>query len=436
MVPGTFPTGNVPGTSVYMILRSRRRPVQWRLFPIAAFLLLVASVASAAPIFKLADDSTIVVRGVVADVQSYKQDAFLVFTITPHEVLKGTVDTGAPLKVVEERVFGSERPYFEKGAETLLFAVPLPPYSYYQQALPPGSYWQWTDHKETGTTLAALGDPTVAAALVRYLAAKDDAPALARHLATLLASPVPRLRADALAAIGQRHDLASALDAPTLAPVATLLADDRVPVADRGAILLGLAHAGATGVSVLAAEVVKTPGPLQAAGVDALVTGGHVPPAEQLLAWSHSGDPALRLAAVRGLASVASRAARERIADVVRTDPSSEVRIAAVTALGASHDSSAVPILAQALLGDDKGVIVAAGDALGRMASPEAVRVLGEALRNGGFEAEASAAFALKQTDRPEATDILREQRDAHPDARVRRVIKLALGEHIEEHDE
>jgi HEAT repeat protein len=181
---------------------------------------------------------------------------------------------------------------------------------------------------------------------------------------------------------------------------------------------------------------VKTPGPLQAAGVDALVTVGRVPPEAQLLVWSHSDDPALRLAAVRGLASIASRAARDRIADVVRTDPSSEVRIAAVTALGASHDSSAVPILAKALLGDDQGVIVAAGDALGRNASPEAVRALGEALRNGSFEAEASAAFALEQTGRPEATDILREQRDAHPDARVRRVIKLALGEHIEEHDE
>lgn len=252
----------------------------------------------------------------------------------------------------------------------------------------------------------------------------------------MLASPTPRLRADALAPLEQRHDLGAALDAPTLAPVATLLADDHVPVAERGAILLGLAHAGAVGVPALAQEVVTARGPLQAAGVDALVTSGHVPPEEQLLAWSRSEDPALRLAAVRGLATLSSRAAEARIAEVVRTDPSSEVRIAAVTALGTSHDPNAVAVLKTALLGDDKGVIVAAGDALGRLRSPEAVRALEDALRNGSFEAEASAAFALKQTGRPEAETILREQRETHPDERVRRVIKLALGEHIEEHEE
>jgi HEAT repeat protein len=420
-----------------MIRQSRWRPSRWRRISLAASFLLVASVASAAPIFKLTDDSTVVVRGVVDGVQRYKGDAFLVFTITPHEVLKGTVEKGVPLKLVEERVFGSERPYFEKGVETLVFAVPLPPYSYYRQSLPSGTYLKWTDRKETGSTVAALGDPAVAQAVVQYLATKDDAHALAHHLATLLASPVLRLRVDALDAIGQHHELAAALDASALAPVATLLADDHVPVAERGTILLGLAQAGATGASALAAEVVKTRGPLQAAGVDTLVIAGQLPREEQLLGWSHSEDLALRSAAVRGLAAmVSSRAARDRLADVVRTDPSSDVRVAAVRALGTSHNPGAVPILRSALLANDEAMTTVAGDALARLASPEAVHALGEVLLSGNFEAEASAAFALAQCARQDAVVILREQRDAHPDERVRRVIKLALGEHIEEHDE
>lgn len=405
---------------------------------LAAVLVLSAvSPTAAASIFTLADDSTTVVRGVVDRTQSYEQDKFLVFSITPREVLKGTTATvGSPIQLVQERVFGSELPYFKVGDEALVFAVALPPYSYYRRALPDGAYLRWTEPKDSAADVAALEDTAVTAAVARYLAAKSDPAAIARDLAALLASPVPRLRADALDAIVTRKDLAAALDAAALAPVRAALDDERLPLAERGAILLGLARAGAPGAAALAEHAVTAGGPLLPVGADALVTLGRAPREEQLLAWSRSSDPALRIAAVRGLANASSRAAFDRLTQVVTTDADPTVRIAAVKALGSAHDARAVLVLAQAMRSTDKGEILAASDALGRLATPEAVRALGTALRDGSFDAETAAAFALKQAHKHEADVILQEQRDLHPDPEVRRVIRLALGEHVGEHDD
>jgi hypothetical protein len=403
-----------------------------------ALLVLGASVApvAAAPVFKLADDSALVVRGVVDDLRSYKDGTFLVFTVVPRTILKGQATTGVPIQLFEERVFGTERPYFTKGAEALVFAVPLPPYSYYRQTLPAGTYFEWTDPKDSAEEIAQLADSAVVDAVHGYLATNADPAARARHLGAVLASPLTRLRNDALVAVESQPETARAFDASALEPLRTLLRDEHVPLAERGAILVRLGRVGAPGAVGLAEGVVGTKGPLQAAAVEALIALKHPPREEQLLEWSRNNDAALRLAAVRGLATSSSRTALDRVTDIVAKDPVADVRIAAIDALAASPDARAVPILAAALGRSDKSEILAASDALARIGTPEAVRALGEALRDGSFDAEVAAAFALKQSDRGDADAILREQRDAHPDARVRRVIKLALGEKLEEHDD
>src|SRR5882672_3549646 len=185
-----------------MILRWRSSPVRGsrRVVCLLATLAGLArtSPASAVPVFALAHDSTLVIRGVVDDVKSYRNDAFLVFTITPRTVLKGPAKTGVPIQLVEERVFGSEPPYFAKGAETLVFAVPLPSYSYYRQSLPPAEYWQWTDRHDNAQQIAPLADPEVAAAVRAYLGVEGAPESAAAELGRLLASASPRVRSDAL----------------------------------------------------------------------------------------------------------------------------------------------------------------------------------------------------------------------------------------------
>ncbi len=394
------------------------------------------SSASAAPVFKLAHDSTLVVRGVVDEVQSYKDDAFLVFTITPRTVLKGPAAVGVPLRLVEERVFGSERPYFEKGAETLVFAVPLPPYSYYRQALPSAEYWKWTDRNDNAQQIAALADPEVAAAVQAYIAAERAPVTAAAELGALLASPVSRVRADALDAVEHHPEFAKALDRKALQPLVAFLADERVPIVERGATLVRLAHAHAPGTVALAEPLVAKPGALQAPALEALVALGHAPAEERLLGWSRSDDPALRLAALRGLARSRSRPALDRLAEVVTTEQVVDVRSTAIAALADNGDTNAIPVLASVLHGTDGRDILAATRGLARIGGADAVAALSQALREGSVETAMAAAFALKEMRRADADAILHEQRDAHPDPEVRRVIKLALGEKYEAHGE
>jgi hypothetical protein len=403
---------------------------------VAALILGVGRSAVAAPLFSLVDRSAVVVRGTVGRVDRYFDDKFFVFTIAPTEVLKGTVAAGGVVRLAQERVFGTESAYFASGAEVLVLAAALPPYSYYRRALPEGSYLQWTDPKDAPRDVAALADPVVVDAVRRYLATVRDVPATARHLATLLGSPMARLRADALIALTDRHDLVATLDASALEPLRAVLTDEHVPLPERAGMLMALARAGAPGIAAIADRPEIRRGPLQAAALDALVVVGKPPGEEQLLAASRASDPALRIAAVRGLAPSSSRAAFDRIAEIVRGDAVPAVRIEALHALGSATDPRAVDILAEALKSRDKGEVQAAADALMRIRSPEAVRALAAALRDGSFDAEAASAFALGQVNRPESVAILREQRDMHPDPHVRRIIKLALGEHLEEHED
>lgn len=394
------------------------------------------SPAGAATVFRLADDSTVVARGVVQGVQTYKNDGFLVFAVSPQDVLKGGAEKGKSFALVQERVFGTEKPYYTTGATALVFAVPLPPYTHYKKSLPAGAYLRWTDTRDSPAEIAALADPAVLDAVRGYLAVQKEVPACARHLAGLLGSPVARLRADALATIAERPELAAALDGAALDSLHGTLSDEHIPVGERTTILVTLARKGAPGVGPIAARIFAEHGPLQAAALDALVLVNRMPDEEQLLAASRSDDPVLRAAAVRGLARSSSRAAFERTAAIVTGDPVQEVRTEALKALGSAHDPRAVGILAQAMRGTDKGQVQAAGESLGRIRSPEAIRALGEVLRQGTFDAEAAAAFSLLQTNDPAAFSILRDQRDQHPDPQVRRVIKITLGEHLDDHDD
>jgi HEAT repeat protein len=402
---------------------------------LVATLVLGVRGAGAATVFRLADDSTVVARGVVQGVQPYQKSSFLVFTIAPEEVVKG--EAGKPLTLVQERVFGTEAPYFASGSPALVLAAPLPAYSYYKKSLPEGAaYLRWTDPKEVPADVAALADPAVFEAVRGYLAAEKDDRACARHLAGLLGSPQPRLRADALATIVERPRFATTLDVDALGSLPSTLADERLRLDERATILITLARSGAPGVAPVAAKVFAAHGPLQAPALDALVLVGRIPDEQQLLTASRSEDPALRAAAVRGLAHSTLRAAFERIGAIVTGDTVPEVRLAALTALGSAQDPRAVPILADAMRRQDKAEVQAAAQSLGRIGSPAAIEALGVVLREGSFDAEAAAAFGLMQTDRPAAYDILRAQRDQHPDPQVRRVIKICLGEHLEEHDD
>ncbi len=394
---------------------------------------LPGRVATAASVFDLADQSDVVAVGTVAKTAVAEGGKLEVFTVEPARVLKGGALDGE-LMLVQEMLFPTTKPYFATGTRTLVFAVPLPNYTSYREALGEGTYWRWTERLDTAADVATLSDPAMIEPLVTYLTVRDDPAATARHLGTLLASPVPRLRADALATLEERDALMPLLDAEALAPLAAFLADPRIPPTVRAAPLVHLARHGAAGIGAIAEKIAASGGPLEAAAVDALVSVGKPPDEARLLAYSRRDDPALRIAAVRGLAQDGSPAALDRLEAILAADPASEVRVATLQALGGVTSDRAVALLAKALHEDDKERINAAAESLGRIGSPAAIAALADVLEHGTLDAQTAAAFALKRSGKWQAVEVLEDQAEHHPDARVRKIANVALGKESHEH--
>lgn len=414
---------------------------RWCRHVLAAVVALVAavfcggrSVAQAGQLFAMADASALVVRGKIERITPYEKAKLMVFRVQVTRALKGDVAAGETIDLAQEMLFATTQPYFSVGTETLIFAVPLPDYSSFREALPAGRYWRWTERLETTPDVAPLTDPTLTEGIAGYLAVREDPEALADFVVHAIGGASGRVRQDVLASAGSRQELVPLLDARRLAPLSAWLASERTPVPERAAVLVALAKIKAPGVVELAEALTVNGSPLQAAAVDALVTIERLPPDPQLLAWSQSRDDALRLVAARGLAKSGSDAALDRLAAMLETEGTHAVRLGIIKAVGRTQSPRIVPLLAAELEKNDKDATLAAADSLVKQGTEPAVAVLTKALETGSENAQLAAAFALKRMNRNETDEILERVERTHPDPKVRRLCKLALGESMHEH--
>ena len=233
--------------------------------------------AGAAPIFALADRAALVMVGTVRAVRAHGDGKYTVFHLEPGRVLKGEPAAAGSVALVQEMLFASTAPLFDRGTRTLVFALPLPDYTAYRKALPAGRYVQWAERLDTRAEVAAFADPDLVEPVARYLAVRDDPEALARALVAMIPAASARLRSDALTALATRPELAPLLDAGTLAPLAPWLAEQAVPVEERARVLVALGRVRAAGIDALAAAPASGDGPLAAAALDALVSAGRLP---------------------------------------------------------------------------------------------------------------------------------------------------------------
>lgn len=407
-----------------------------------AWALLVAAVwvcgairpALAAPVFGLVDGSTIIVHGTIDQVTPYDAAKLTVYRVRVDRVLLGDVAVGDSVDLAQEMLFPNTPRYFTNGAATLIFAVPLPGFTAYRNVLPEGRYWRWTERLDAAGDVAVAMDPAVEQAVTHYVDVRADPERSADFLAATLAGPNARLRNDALVAASRRREIPPLLDAARLRAVEAWLDDDRQSVVERAQMLVMLARLRASGIIAIAERRASVTGPLQAPAVDALVSLDHVPAVDHLLAWSDGKDEALRLAAARGLAKTGTPATFDRLTAMLQHDPSPNVALGIVQALGGVSDPRAVPMLAAELEGTEKTRVTAAADSLGQIRSPQAIQALGRALDKGKPDAQAAAAFALKRSNTGDGLVILQEQEKGHPDPNVRKLCRLAIGESMHEH--
>ena len=130
-----------------------------------------------------------------------------------------------------------------------------------------------------------------------------------------------------------------------------------------------------------------------------------VPP---LIGALDDADSQVRAAAVTALGSLGDPRAVEALARAVRTDTDARVREMAAHSLGQLEDARAVPALSAALREDrDAGVRNKAAWALGQIEDGAAVDALGVALRDSSVEVRRTAVWALGQIEDSRAVPLL-----------------------------
>jgi hypothetical protein len=400
----------------------------------ACAVLAFAGPASAGSLFSAVDDAQLVVRAKVEGSTPYPKAKLTVFHLRVTRALKGPAAAGERLELAQEMLFATTKPLFADGTETLVLAVPLQSYTSFQDVLPDGTYWRWSDRLATAPALVPLADPALADVVGAYLAAAGDPDALATFLVRMIVGTHPRVRQDALLDVARRRDVVPLLDTGRLAPVDAWLRDDTEPTVERARTIVALARAGAVGVLPAAERLAAAEGPLQAPAIDALITLNRPPTVDRLVAFSRKPDEAIRLVAGRGLALAATPPALDRLEEMLSREPSKDVRIAVLQAFGRTPNARIVELVARELARADRAVSGPAAEALVRQDSPEAIAALRTALESGQEDARVAAAFALKRVNRREADEILEEIEATHPDPAVRRLCKLALGESMHEH--
>ena len=130
-----------------------------------------------------------------------------------------------------------------------------------------------------------------------------------------------------------------------------------------------------------------------------------VPP---LITALRDADTQVRAAAVTALGSLGDPRAVEALARALRTDTDARVREMAAQSLGEIEDARAVPALAAALREDrEAGVRNKAAWALGEIEDAAAVDALGAALRDANVEVRRTAVWALGQIEDARAVPLL-----------------------------
>jgi hypothetical protein len=342
--------------------------------------------------------------------------------------LAGAAPGGAAQRIAWEELAPSRPSRFSEGDRILVALVPLPSASIWLQRFPR------SPESAPVLAVAADGDAFVRSPdaetvtrLERFLVldapGRDAAPG-ASALASLIAGAQPVVLAtSAVTRLDQIAGLETKLDADAREQLRTAALDPHRPRDVRVALLELFGRRRLTAFRPTLEQLAQPGSPLEADALAALgaLDGGLSPEvAERLLT---RGDPAVRVVAVR---YVTGPKAEERVAGLVRSDPSPEVRAAATQVIVARRGAGAVQDALPALSDPDRSVRAAGAYALGAIGEP-AVPALKQLALTRGPDDAAAAIAALSLAGKPGAIALV-EIAKTHPNPKVRTLAQFALG--------
>ena len=381
------------------------------------------SSASRAPedFFAIVDGAPLVAG---ASIRGRRENAALgivFFEVAVGQEIKGTAPPR--LVVVQEMVFASDRPLFDRGQEWLLALEPLPPSSRYS-ALPQGeTYYRVRQGVHGVRRVDAI--PFVQ----RYTAAVHEVPAQqrgARIVSLVAALASDDVGDDVVRALAAEPSLAKDLSGAGAEHFAATMSDRHLPL-ERRLALLELVEAKRLSRFLSAVRPLLDDPEIAPFARRLLASFGEVPAAEHLRADLQRADPAARHAAVEAAQALPHDERLLLLAQVAAEDDEIEVRIAAIDAL-ARGGRAAVPELAALLDDDDGRITYKAARGLAAAGGKEAVEALSGTFAGTNYDAQVAAVFALREIGSEGAMRALRELRESAPDPRLEKVIDVALG--------
>lgn len=350
-------------------------------------------------------------------------------SLTVESTLSGEPPGHTPLRIAWEELAPTAGSRLSRGERVVVALEPLPSHSLWQRRIPEGNALVIA---AAGAALLRSPDPASLARLKAYLALSPDERAGTEgteQLLQLLVDADPLLGGAALAKLASRPR--STLEAtPDLEKwLAGVVRDEqRKPKLRRGVVaLIETQRLGSLRELLLELAVEGSTLELPACSALATLDGGLA--ADRIERLLGRTDPALRALAVR---HAAGTPAEGRLATLLRSDPSPEVRASAAEALAAAQGRSALDRLEPALFDPDPMVRVRGARAVGSLGGsvvPRLTRLLDQRPASDAWGPIVALAHAGEDGRR----ELLRLSA-SHPERRVQRLALLALGRDVGEH--
>jgi len=382
--------------------------------------------AAGGAVLPAADVAVATVVGRVADVQRLDQHGY-VARLEVERLVGGSLLNSRVVRIAWEELASARPPRFRERDRILVVLSAFPNASIWRGRLPEAA----SDMNVLG--VAAAGDAFMAApgaptldALAVYLALpaasrtdRDGATALA-HLA---ATAPPALATLAVVQLDSIAGLDAKLSPAAVDDLRRILTEGHDPIIQRAVVSLATQHR-LQALRPTLNEQARTGSPLEAQAVEALAALDGGLSLDRVNALLKRRAPAVRAAAIRGAPANVSE---DRLATLLRRDPSPLVRAAAVDTLLRIYRERAVALVASALGDGDASVRTAAARGIGNLGAAGVASLLAA---NPQVPPSTAAGMILALDSAGQAgSQALRDLAAHHPDEQVRVLARLALGQ-------
>lgn len=396
---------------------------------------LPATAADAPRLNALLKAARVAVRAHVANVNEYDNGRIAMASLRVDEALKGAPSKDATINVVEMRDLPTP-PVFEAGHDVVAFLVSYTRNSYLAQYLPPGDYMSLVKVKPGCLTARSADDAASMAQLIGRMVSSSQQPehdaarraSAARRLGfDLIAASHPVLVEDGTTTIAGIEDLAGSLTSAEQQAIETALDRSDLPARLRIALIQTVADRGLEQLVPALRRLESAE--LADAAWAALAKLGAAPAREDLEKHLTSTEPRMRTAAIQQLLRQEKAAAIPRAIQIARTDPDTDVRVAATEAIGASGGPEAVSALQTVYAEPTWETRQAVGRSLLRIGGRPAAAACEHMAFTAPVDAQRYAVVLLLlsvQRDDPLVQRVI----NTHPDEELRRLAAHGLDVH------